>query len=475
MSFKPTRKSLAQHKVPTWYEDAKIGIFVHWSLFSVPAFAPQSNQNMMELTKTDYAKAMKLSPYAEWYLNSIRINDSPAADYHNEKYGKEFSYFDFQKEFEEKAASMDAENWAKLFKEFGAKYVVMVTKHHDGYLLWPSKHKNKQREGFQAKRDYVGEVCEAVKKYDMKMGLYYSGILDWSFKEFPMDSLMSMLKQYSVDDEYAEYATNHWYELIERYRPSVLWNDIAYPSQINLEELFAHFYNEVKDGVVNDRWNQFSLPDLYEESESLFELQKKLDREGFGPFLETNCHYDFKTPEYMSFFEIQEKKWESTRGIGRSFGYNCFETAADTMSGKELIYMLADVVSKNGNLLINVGPMADGTIPDIQTNPLKELGQWLEVNGEAIYGTRCWERPEGKTLAGQHIRFTKKEKRLYAILLSDHVEGEITILDLHLPQNAVIKMLGHKNQISWKNSGNDLVLYVNDGDRGQVASVFIIC
>lgn len=215
MKFEPTRKSVTGHKVPEWYNDAKFGIFIHWGLFSVPGYAySMENKSIRDVYENeDEFAGQKYNPYAEWYLNTLRIEGSPTQQFHKEHYGEDFSYFDFKKEFAEQSAKMDPKKWAEFFRKSGAKYVVMVTKHHDGYCLWPSEYKNPNIPDYQSKRDLVGEVTEAVRAEGLKMGLYYSGIFDWSFIGHPMNSAERWVSHYLPSDEYAEYSWNQTEEL----------------------------------------------------------------------------------------------------------------------------------------------------------------------------------------------------------------------------------------------------------------------
>ena len=224
MKFEPTAESISKHEVPQWYNDAKFGIFIHWSLFSVPAWAPVEGKNLAELSESDdgFGNSMRNSPYAEWYLNTSRIEGTPTNLHHKEVYGENYNYFDFQGKFEEANKTMSADEWADFFKEAGAKYVVLVTKHHDGYCLWPSEYKNPKMPKYQSKRDLVGEITDAVRARGMKMGLYYSGIFDWTFKDYPIDGMENWVNHHVVTDEYAEYSWNQTEELIHKYKPSIL-------------------------------------------------------------------------------------------------------------------------------------------------------------------------------------------------------------------------------------------------------------
>ncbi len=173
VKYKPIFDSIKEHPLPEWYNDAKLGIFIHWGLYSVPAWAPTTG----ELGDVDWNIWFGLNPYAEWYQNSLRINESETRKYHNQKYGTDFKYEDFTKLW--KAANWDPDNWAILFKQIGAKYVVLTTKHHDGFNLWPSNYTDFSVKNTGPKRDLVGDLTKAVRKQGLKMGLYYSGLLDW--------------------------------------------------------------------------------------------------------------------------------------------------------------------------------------------------------------------------------------------------------------------------------------------------------
>jgi len=434
MKYTPEKESLKLHKVPEWFHDTKLGIFIHWGLFSVPAFAAEK-LTLGESQKRGVDVHLKNNPYAEWYLNSLRIKGSPTQKYHKEKYGDDFSYDRFAEIFNEEIKKWNPEEMVDLFKKAGAKYVVLVTKHHDGFLLWPSKYPNPKKEDYYASRDIVEELTKVVKKKGLKMGFYYSGALDWSWNPNPIIDGESFQKNGPSELEYTKYANNHWYELMDKYDPIILWNDIGYPPNTNVYEIFAYFYNKHPDGIINDRWIQFH--------KSEFKHPKVR-------------HRDFATPEYRMMPDITELKWESTRGIGYSFGYNKMETEKDYLKPDELIQMFIDIVSKNGNLLLNVGPMADGTVPELQKTAILGLGKWLKINGEAIYGTRPWKRAEGKTLYDIELRFTQKDDILYIHLLDKPRGNNLTILSISLEESKKIQLLGREGNLAWNQDNENI-------------------
>jgi alpha-L-fucosidase len=462
MEYQPVKESVDKHPVPDWYHDAKFGIFIHWSLSCVPAFAPTEKGDIMDILKNEGSKAMFAhQPYSEWYLNSLRIKGSPAYEYHMKTYGADFDYYDFAKDFNAALDTWDPAGWADLFKQVGARYVVLVTKHHDGFLLWPSQHPNPLKPGLQASRNVIGELTEEVKARGMRMGFYYSSPYDWTFTAKPITDLAMGLARIPMSSEYREYATSHWYELIDRYDPSVLWSDIGYPDGVNINEIFAYFYNKKPDGVVNERWGQTSrllrtlafVPGI---RQAINWYAKRLWLR--GQTSPPGVHYDFVTPEYTSFSEVSEEKWECVRGIGKSFGYNRQELPDDFLGVSELVRLLVDIVSKNGNLLLNVGPKPGGEIPEVQVDRIKGVGAWLSVNGDAIYGTRPWKRAEGRTVDGKEVRFTGKPGSLFAILLEKPRGTEITIESLKAADGMRVELLGQDEPLGWEQAGRGIAV-----------------
>lgn len=454
MKYEPTFESISRHIVPDWYHDAKLGIFIHWGLYSVPAWAPPTGELSEAVASGEWSKWFTNNPYAEWYMNSIRIKESPSHRYHIETYGPDFAYSDFVPLFNDAVQKWDPGEWAALFKQVGASYVVLTTKHHDGFLLWPSERPNPFLEGYHARRDLVGELAAAVREQGMRMGLYYSGGLDWTFNDTVIRDITDIPVAVPQSQEYVEYANGHWYELIGRYRPAILWNDIAYPAAADLNALFAHYYNAIPDGVINDRFTQS------------FEFS---DGQVAG-----SRHYDFRTPEYASMADITDFKWEATRGIGFSFGYNRNEGPEHYLSVQELVHSFVDIVSKNGNLLLNVGPMADGTIPALQRERLEGLGQWLDVNGEAVYGTRPWVRAEGSTGGSLGVRFTQKDDTLYAIVLGHPAGNRVQIEGVRAQEGSTVRLLGSARPASWQNEDGALSIFISEPLAASPACAFAI-
>lgn len=478
MHYEPTRKSVDEHEVPRWYHDAKFGIFIHWSLSCVPAFAPRGKGTLVDIIRKEGVRAaFEYQPYSEWYLNSLRIKGTPVYEHHLATYGEGYDYYRFADAFNEALELWDPDAWADLFRSAGAKYVVLVAKHHDGFLLWPSEHPNPKRPGLHASRDVVGELTDSVRAGDMRMGYYYSSPYDWTFTTEPIRDLVDGAVLVPTDETYLRYIDAHWRELIDRHEPSVLWSDIGYPPGPNVNELFACYYNRVPDGVVNDRWSQMPLwaRRVIRSRVVRPPLNRMLARSFVsGVTSSSKVHSDFMTPEYTSFKETSDKKWECTRGMGASFGYNRQEVPADYITVTELVHLLMDIVSKNGNLLLNVGPMPGGKIPDIQVGILNGIGAWLEANGEAVFGTRPWVRPEGATAEDIQVRFTQKGGALYASVLGRPGGDAVVFRSLQARQGTAIDLLGVKGTLEWSQRGDDLEVKLSRVLPDQPACVFKI-
>jgi alpha-L-fucosidase len=441
MTFEPTIESVKTRQSPDWYDNAKLGIFIHWGLYSVPAWATHGGDLGETIDSGGWKAWFENNSYAEWYLNTLKFEDGPTRKYHDKTFGSDFSYDDFAPQFNDAVKNWNPDGMAQLFQKIGARYVVLTTKHHDGFTLWNTDIPCPRKPNYFTERDLVGDLTNAVRNQGIKMGLYYSGGLDWAFNEKRIQEYPDVWGTIVEEPEFVEYSVAHWKELVDRYQPSLMWNDIGFPDSADLGELFAYYYNNVEDGVINDRFTQ--RRDRTVEKEDLHANPKV-------------PHYDFVTPEYKTFAEIQETKWETCRGIGHSFGYNINEGDEQLLALDELIHMFADVVSKNGNLLLNVGPKADGSIPENQQKRLEALGSWLDVNGEAMFDTHPWNRAEAKTSAGDQIRFTESDSALYATILGTPSDNQMSIEGLDLPSDANIQLLGQSGNLEWKQDGSDV-------------------
>lgn len=411
--------------LPDWYDDAKFGIFVHWTAAAVPAFAPIGAGH-------EWIDSMGDSPYVEWYQNSLSIDGSPVAQHHREHYG-DLPYDAFVEQFLAGIRGWDPGAWADLFQRAGAKYVVLVTKHHDGVALWPTAHRNPFKQDWQSERDVVGELAAAVRARGMRFGTYYSGGLDWTFGGLPMRDLRGMFAAIPQTPEYLAYANAHWHELVDRYEPCVMWNDIGYPSSADLPALFDDYFARVPDGVVNNRFD--------------FIRQTSGD-----------LHADFITPEYSTEGDPSGRKWESTRGLGSSFGYNRDETDDTYLSVDELVRMVVDVTARGGNLLLNIGPAGDGTIPLVQAERVLGVGWWLRTNGEAIYNSRPWHTSDGVTGDGLPVRYTTTGDALNAIVLGTPTSRTVVLPDVTPDDGATVELLGHTASLEWSRSDNGVAI-----------------
>lgn len=372
----PTWESINQRGYPEWFSDAKLGIFIHWGVYSVPAFASKEG-------------------YAEWYYRGLMTSDDRKA-FQEEVYGKDFRYEDFVPMW--KAELWNPDEWADLFKRSGAKYVLLVSKHHDGYCLWPSQYAsgwNSVETG--PHRDICGELTEAVRKKGLKMGFYYS-LPEWS----------SDIHRWYVDpdDQIGTYVDTHmipqFKELVNRYKPTVLFTDGEWRNtskQWHATELISWYYNTVGDeAIVNDRWGE-------------------------------GQQHGFRTPEYSAGITLTDRPWAECRGLGRSFGLNRNEPLENYMPSDELIRHFVTLVAAGGGMTLNVGPAADGKIPLLQQERLLDLGRWLDINGEAIYGTRPYTKfyemkPVNVVRSDQEINFDWKRNSPDPSISCDHFKAQ---------------------------------------------------
>ena len=401
-TYKADWESLDKRPVPQWWREAKFGIFIHWGIYAVPAYAPVDVANV-------YAK------YSEHYDNRMRGNNAAFTNFHARTYGAHVRYADFAAQF--RAEHFNPAEWADLFKRSGARYVVLTSKHHDGYALFPSAYSPRWNSQFLGPhRDLAGELSAAVKQAGLHMGFYYP-LLEWGNPLYSKESIGRWV---------AEMNMPQMKELVTRYEPEIVWTDGEWDftdEELRSVDFLAWLYNEspVKETVVaNDRWGKKTRGKHGGHYTTEYDLVHS------GSALDTQ----FAHP------------WEECRGIGGSFGYNRFETTEHYMTSAQCVENLVEKVSRGGNLLLNIGPKADGLIPVIMQQRLLDMGRWLEVNGEAIYATTAWQhRP--KNMRETKVYFTRKPDAIYAIcfnwpqepLVIEHVAGaeSVTLLGSKLP------------------------------------------
>ncbi|HLJ51848.1 MAG TPA: alpha-L-fucosidase, partial [Rhizomicrobium sp.] len=442
-----------------------------------PAFAAKSG-SIADSFRDNYDIAVAQTPYCEWYWNAIKVPESDSARHHAEVYGNA-PYENFRAPFLKGLEHWRPDEWAGHFAAAGARYVVLVTKHHDGFCLWPSAVNNPNQKDWTSARDIVGELARAVRAKGMKFGVYYSGGIDWTFNREPLRTMADFMGS-TPGGDYPAYAEAQTRELIEHYRPSILWNDISWPAPLDDElRLFADYYNTIPDGVVNDRW----LP-MTAERASLRDPERRKALDGYlkerlkaqqskGVIPQLPPHCDFRTPEYAAFDRISAKKWEATRGMSHSFGYNRRDTDSDYESVETLVRSFIDTVAKNGNLLLNVGPRGeDAQIPVEQIARLKGFGAWLRANGEAIYGTRPWTRFDGKTQCGVDVRFTAKPDALYVHLLGTPAAPEFVVSGDDLPAVLQATHLASGDRVACSRDSTSLCFDLTDPLANAPAHTF---
>ncbi len=447
--YQPNWQSLDQRPVPNWFTDAKFGIFIHWGVYAVPGWSTKGN-------------------YAEWYQQGLQTNDTARQKFHKAKFGNR-TYYDLANDF--KAELFNPDDWAKLFEQSGAKYIVLTSKHHDGFTLWPSKEADKTW-GFAwnaldigPKRDLLGDLFKAVRKTSVRAGMYYS-LYEWFNPLWLKDK--------------NTFVTAHTWpqmkELINNYQPDVFWTDGDWdvPAETwKSQEFLTWLYNEspVKDKiVVNDRW-------------------------GSGIRFK---HAGIYTPEYQPDLDFEDHYWEESRGMGYSYGYNREEDAWDYNATQSLVLQLIDKVSRGGNFLLDIGPDEHGKIPPIMQERLLQIGEWLKINGEAIYGTTRWKESsqwsagnrEYKDRSGDMLlKITIDPDPGYAVkevfytynvhtnalyvILPKYPDGKRMVLKNNIPAaGTVISFLSTKEQLSWHQQGNDVVIDLPEYNPNKIKAPY---
>lgn len=447
--FAASWDSLEDYSFPQWYQDGKFGIFIHWGAYCVPAFGN------------------------EWYPRNMYLQGSNEFKHHLATYGPhdQFGYKDFIPHF--KAESYDPAAWAALFKEAGARFVVPVAEHHDGFQMYKSALSRWNAAAMGPQRDLVGDLADAVRAAGMVFGVsshraehwwfmnggmaFPSDVQDPAYADFygPAKGQRFPHEQYfynAPDQAFLEDWLLRTCELIDSYQPQLIWFDwwiqnMAFKPY--LKKLAAYYYNSGaawgKEVAINHKFDAFPA------GVTVFDIERGQVNRIHGLF------------------------WQNDTSVSKnSWGYI---EGHDYKVANDIIGDLIDVVSKNGALLLNIGPRADGTIPEPEQQMLREIGAWLEINGEGIYGTRAWQTfgegptqvPEGSftdtkrtIFTSEDIRFTKKPGLLYAHVLQWPEDGQVYIRSLgadsplQLQSINTISLLGQPTQLTWQSQAGSL-------------------
>lgn len=452
--YKATWESLQQYCVPEWYRSAKFGIFIHWGVYSVPAFD------------------------CEWYPRNMYVKGSSAYEHHLKTYGnhKDFGYKDFIPMF--KAEKFDPSQWVELFKLSGAQYAVPVAEHHDGFQMYDSELSQWNAKKMGPCRDVLGELSAELDSAGLTFGASSHRIEHWFFlghgKEFDSDikeplsrgdfywpsmpeaNLQDLFSEPAPSKEFLEDWLCRCCEIVDKYRPKIVYFDWwIHHSAVKpyLKQFAAYYYNRAEE------WGEGVV------------INYKHDAFEFGtavPDIERGQFAEAKPYIWQTDTAIAKNSWGYTEG-------NCYKTA------EQIVRDMVDIVSKNGRLLLNIGPKSDGTITDEETSILKKIGDWLRINGEAIYGSKLWRRSaEGPTeiTEGQFadydekpytcedIRFTVNGGYIYAICLNMKEKSSILIKSLAEADASCkpnfhgiirsVEVLGYDKLPTWKRDENGL-------------------
>jgi alpha-L-fucosidase len=470
--FRADWQSLGTYEVPEWYKNAKFGIFIHWGVYSVPAFG------------------------SEWYPRDMYRKDSEEYKYHLATYGPldKFGYKNFIPMF--KAESFDPAAWARLFTEAGAKYVIPVFEHHDGFAMYDSGLSDWTAVKMGPRRDLAGDLAKAVRAQGLHVGASFHrvehdfffdvgrkincDVNDPSYASFygPAHTRLANSENTPVANDFtfvSQAWTDDWLarsaEIVDKYHPDVMWFDwwIGQSSiRAALTRFAAFYYNEslkysAMPGVINYKYYAM------EEHSAVLDLERG------------------------QLAGIRHFPWQTDTSIGnKSWGYIKNETFK---SPEFIVHQLVDIVSKNGNLLLNIGPRADGMIPDEVQRILLDVGGWLKTNGEAIYGTRPWqvfgEGPtqtvtgpfhdtETQAYTAEDFRFTQKDGVLYAIELDWPPNRTAVIQSLKAvtlgrdKRIKSIRLLGSQGNLSFQQFPERLEIHLPERPPGKYAYVLRI-
>jgi alpha-L-fucosidase len=468
--YQPTWESIQKYSVPSWYRDAKFGIFIHWGVYSVPAF-----EN-------------------EWYPRNMYIRDSSANKYHRKTYGDQnvFGYKDFVPMFT--AEKFKPEDWIRLFKSAGARYLVPVAEHHDGFAMYDCSYSNWNAAIMGPKQDVIFKLAQSARNHQLEFGVSSHRAENWWYfnggREFQSDvQNLEYEGLYGFASPGPKAGSDGWknldwqpqpnklfledwlkrtIELIDKYHPSIIWFDWWIEQRVfepYLREFTSYYYNKGeqwgKDVLIN--FKHKSIP----ENCAVFDIERGQSN------------------------HLRKNVWQTDTSVSKnSWGYiqdNEYRSAGS------LIKDLVDIVSKNGNLLLNVGPTSEGLIPDEEISILQEMGKWLDINGDAIFETRPWDYfgegptqvPEGyftdttrNSYTSKDIRFTTKKDAVFAIFLENPGQNVRinTIKPTVLASNEIshITMIGMEESLPWSQDEEGIRIALPDRKPGKHAWVFRI-
>ena len=468
--FRDDWQSLRAYQAPEWFRDAKFGIFIHWGVYSVAGFG------------------------SEWYSRNMYQQSSPDFAHHVATYGPQtqFGYKDLIPKFT--AEHFDPDTWAKLFHDAGARYVVPVAEHHDGFPMYQSNLTDWCAGKMGPKRDVLGELAKAVRAEGMHLGASsHRAEHDWFFdggrrfasdvndpkyaafygpaqlRQMEGDNGDLLIRDFTfVSQAYKDDWLARTAEIVERYHPDLIYFDwwVGQPDFRSRLERFATYYYNHAAAQHQPVVLFYKLNDMADGSATL-----DMERGGLG--------------------DIRPQPWQTDTSLSNgSWGYIDHDTYK---SPEVVIHQLADVVSKNGNLLMNVGPRPDGTIPEGAAKTLLAVGAWLKVNGDAIYGTRPWRQfgegptrfeagsfhdTESKPYTAEDYRFTTKDGTLYAIELGWPKDGEAIIHALGsgvgTREVASVELLGSTAPLTFQQKPDGLRIHVPAEPVGQYAYAYRI-
>lgn len=445
-TYKPFTDSLDKHRVPQWYADAKLGIFFDWGLYSIAGYG---------------AKGWSRARYPDWYLSHMYTQ---CAEYHKKTWGENFHRDDFIPLFT--AENFDANAVVQLAKEAGARYFVPFSKHHDGFCLWDSKYTRRDAVDMSPHRDLSREMVEACNKAGLKHGFYFSvedyeyPIIDadnklkiryWSKSMAPDNAGLAEENQevyapfnsalhnrmvsgkVPVNNFIDEYLVPQAKDYIDKYQPDILWFDGEWqrPAEYyKTPDIVAYFYNTIgqtKEVVANDRLGKGTR----------------------------GLHGDFYTSETDEVTDAMTEVWEENRSMSESYGYNHTDSLSNYLTPNDLIEMFVRIVAKGGNLNLIVNPDGTGHVPQIQIDLLRELGAWLSVNGEAIYGTQPYEVTCDNTQLGQPVWYTRSRdgKYGYAIVFHWPLSETFICKGANMIWDTPVYMLGWDKPLEWVDTG----------------------